>query len=135
MAKEKKIKLKGSSFWDKRKPINKKRKSKAVGSRDSHKKKPINKVVKTKQVVRKDNTRPYSNSTKAPSHGRYLPDIIEKRYLFMIVVIIVVFMAIGGRLFQLQVLEVDDYSEKLVAATEKIVEGESSPRGRIYDRN
>lgn len=137
MAKAKKIKLKGSSFWDKRKPINKKRRVK-VSSNESHrfsKKKPINKVTKSKQVVRRNNTRPYSNSSKSSSNNRYLPDIIEKRYIFMIVIIVVVFLSIGLRLFQLQVLENDQYSEKLVAATEKIVEGESSPRGRIYDRN
>lgn len=138
MAKEKKIKLKGSSFFDKRKPINKKRKkSRVVLSKDQSfsKKRPINKVSKSKQVVRKDNTRPYSNRSKAPSEGRYLPDIIEKRYLMMIIFIILIFVGIGARLFQLQVLENEKYSEKLVAATEKIVEGESSPRGRIYDRN
>ena len=32
-------------------------------------------------------------------------------------------------------MSVDDYQEKLVAATEKIVLGDSTPRGRIYDRN
>lgn len=136
MAKEKKIKLKGSSFWDKRKPINKKRKVK-VATKDSSavKRKPLNKSHKSKQVVRKDNTRPYSNSTRTPSSSRYLPDIIERRYLFIIVVIVLVFLVIGGRLFQLQVLQNEEYAEDLVAATVKIVEGESSPRGRIYDRN
>ena len=137
MAKEKKIKLKGSSFWDRRKPINKKRKVKVarIASNGISKKGPINKVLKSKQVVRKDNTRSYSNHSKTSSVNRYLPDVIEKRYVFIIVVIILVFMGIGARLFQLQVLEMDTYSEKLVSATEKIVEGESSPRGRIYDRN
>ena len=137
MAKEKKIKLKGSSFWDKRKPINKKRKVK-VASKNSgsfSKKRPINKVTKSKAVIRKDNTRPYSNSSKTSSSSRYLPDIIEKRYIFMMTVIVLVFLVIGVRLFQLQVLQNEEYSEKLVAATEKVVEGESSPRGRIYDRN
>ena len=45
------------------------------------------------------------------------------------------FLTISARLFQLQVLNSKTYSEKLVAATEKIVDGESTPRGRIYDRN
>ena len=138
MAREKKIKLKGSSFWDKRKPINKKGKRPRVDLHKENrfnKKAPINKITKSKQVVRKDNTRPYSNHPKTSSNGRYLPDIIEKRYLFITVLIVLLFFTIGGRLFQLQVLENEAYSEKLVAATEKIVEGESSPRGRIYDRN
>lgn len=134
----KKIKLKGSSFFDKNKPINKVRKTKVTSSKEntfSHKK-PLNKVAKVKQVVKKNNLRPYSNTSKANSSSeRYLPDIIEKRYLFLLVVTAVVFSVITVRLFQLQVLNADDYSEKLVAATEKIVEGESTPRGRIYDRN
>ena len=138
MAKEKKIKLKGSSFWDKRKPINKKRKRQRSVSRQENnfaKKGPINKISKSRQVVRKENSRPYSNRSKTPSENRYLPDIIERRYLFLSIMIVLVFFIIGTRLFQLQVLDNDIYSEKLVAATEKIVEGESSPRGRIYDRN
>lgn len=77
----------------------------------------------------------YSNMPKATAGQKYLPDIIEKRYIFMIVVIVVVFSMISVRLFQLQVLETEEYNESLVAATEKYVLGESTPRGRIYDRN
>ena len=133
----KKIKLKGSSFWDRRKPINKKRKMKeAVRSIDSFsKRRPINRSNKSKNMVMQDNTRPYSNGIKNSAGNRYLPDIIERRYIFMIVVIILVFMGIGVRLFQLQVMMNEEYSADLVAATEKIVEGDSAPRGRIYDRN
>ena len=138
MFRNKKIKLKGSSFWDKRKPINKVSKKKNVSiykENSSSRRKPINRKVRSEQVVKKDNTRVYSNYSKTSSGNRYLPDIIEKRYIFMIVVIVLVFGVIGGRLFQLQVLKTEEYSEQLIAATEKIVEGESSPRGRIYDRN
>ncbi len=137
MAKKKKIKLKGSSFWDKNKPINKKRKDSSTSKKhDNHssKKRPLNKVTKVKQPVKKTTTR-YSNASKNSSNERYLPDIVEKRYIFLIFVIIVAFSVIMARLFQLQVLEVDSYNEKLVSATEIYVEGESSPRGRIYDRN
>lgn len=137
MGKQKKIKLKGSSFFDKRKPINKKRKhSSSVVSHDSFsKKRPLNHVSKGKQVVRKGYVRPYYNTSKSSSLDKYLPDIIEKRFLFLLVVVVMVFGLIGVRLFQLQVLEMEDYQEQLVSATEKIVSGESSPRGRIYDRN
>lgn len=138
VVKNKKIKLKGSSFFDKNKPINKKHKTQKVSTHRDHvlsKKRPINKVTKTKQVVKKNNVRPYSNTSKNASNGKYLPDIIEKRYVFLIFVMVVVFSLIGVRLFQLQVLETEQYHEKLIAATEKYVEGESTPRGRIYDRN
>ena len=85
--------------------------------------------------MKKENTRPYSNISRTTSSNRYLPDIIERRYIFVIVVIIFVFLVISGRLVQLQILMNDDYSKDLVFATQKVVEGESAPRGRIYDRN
>ena len=45
------------------------------------------------------------------------------------------FSIISFRLFKLQILDNDKYKEKLVSSTEKIIEGTSAPRGRIYDRN
>ena len=140
VVKRKKIKLRGSNFLDRNKPLNRKRKVRKTKNPDVDrllsKKRPLNKVVKTKKAVKKNNTRPYSNVARSStSSNRYLPDIIEKRYILVIVVIVVCFCIIGGRLFQLQVLETEEYSEQLVAATVKYVDGESSPRGRIYDRN
>ena len=137
MAKKKKIKLKGSSIFDKNKPLNKKRKltNRTVNTNSSlSKKRPLNKIVKTKKAIKKNNLRPYSNISKTPS-TRYLPDIIEKRYLLISIVIVLAFVIIGSRLFQLQVLKTEEYNEKLVSATVKYVEGDSAPRGRIYDRN
>ena len=135
----KKIKLKGSSFWDKRKPINKKRRGPkvVVKTNELNKRGPINKISKNKVVTKKNENRPYNNisKNKTPSRERYLPDIIDRRYILIIIVIILVFSGIVCRLFQLQVMEVDAYQEKLVAATEKYVYGDSTPRGRIYDRN
>ncbi len=137
MAKEKKIKLKGSSFFDKNKPLNKKRKKQGNIKKEESslsKRGPINKVTKAKTNVKKTTPR-YSNVPKNPSDNRYLPDIIERRYIAIIVFVVIVFSLVGGRLFQLQVLDNEKYEERLVAATERIVEGESTPRGRIYDRN
>lgn len=130
------IKLKGSSFWDRRKPINKKRRMRdAVRSIDSFsKRRPINKPTRIKNSISRDNTRTF-NSSRTLSGNRYLPDIIEKRYLFIIFIIVLLFTGIGVRLFQLQVMMNEEYSKDLVLATEKIVKGESAPRGRIYDRN
>ena len=130
------IKLKGSSFWDRRKPINKKRKMRdAVRSIDSFsKRRPVNKPTRIKNSISRDNTRTF-NSSRSLSGNRYLPDIIEKRYLFIIFIIVILFTGIGVRLFQLQVIMNEEYSKDLVHATEKIVKGESAPRGRIYDRN
>ena len=137
MAKNKKIKLKGSSFFDKRKPINKVRKksSKVVHESVLSRKRPINKISRKKDVSRKENVRPYSNISKNNTSSRYIPDIVEKRYIFVIIFIIFSFMGIIGKLVSLQVFEVDDYKDKLVTATVKVIEGDSTPRGRIYDRN
>lgn len=138
MTKKKKIKLKGSNFINKKKPLNKKTKKKPqteLKTNSISKRKPLNKIEKTKKTVKKNNSRPYSNISKTPSSNKYLPDIVEKRYLLITIVIVLLFCIIGLRLFQLQVLKNEEYEEKLVSATVKYVEGESSPRGRIYDRN
>ena len=138
MANKKKIRLKGSNLFNKNKPLNKKRKQNIKSNTNINsisKKKPLNKITKTKKNIKKNNVRPYSNIQKNPTSNRYLPDIIEKRYLFLIIIIILLFCIITVRIFQLQVLNNEEYNEKLVSATIKYVEGDSSPRGRIYDRN
>ena len=48
---------------------------------------------------------------------------------------VIFFIIIIARLFKLQVLDTNKYQETLAISTEKTVEGNSSPRGRIYDRN
>ena len=95
-------------------------------------KKYINKVSKTKVSKKKVKLKPLNKIEKP---GKYLQDIIEKRYLFISVFLVIFFIIIGAKLFTLQILSYDEYSEKLVSATEKTIEGSSSPRGRIYDRN
>ena len=64
-----------------------------------------------------------------------LDNIIEKRYLFISIVLIILFLIITIRLFKLQILDYDKYKDSLSVAVEKTVEGSSAPRGRIYDRN
>ena len=137
MKKQKKIKLKGSSFFDRNKPINKKRKSShSVVKEDAlSRKRPINKITKSRGNHHKENVRPYSNISKNNTNARYLPDIIEKRYIFIGVMVIVCFAIVMTKLVQISIFDTEMYSEKLVAATEKIIEGDSTPRGRIYDRN
>ena len=95
-------------------------------------KKHINKVSKTKISKKKVKLKPLNKIEKP---GKYLKDIIEKRYLFISIILIIFFIIIGIKLFNLQILSYDEYNSKLVSATEKTIEGSSSPRGRIYDRN
>ncbi len=66
---------------------------------------------------------------------RYLKNMIEKRYAFITIFLLILFSIIVVRLFQLQILNEEEYKEKLVIATETTVESTSAPRGRIYDRN
>ena len=68
-------------------------------------------------------------------NNKNLDDIIFKRYIFISIIIVLCFIGIGIRLFKLQVIEHEKYSDMLAVATEKTVEGTSAPRGRIYDRN
>ena len=79
------------------------------------------------------NFKPINKTNKISNKN--LTDIIDKRYIFISIFIIIFFLIIIGRLFQLQVMDYEKYAISLEEATEKIVEGTSSPRGRIYDRN
>ncbi len=134
MNKNKKIKLKGSSIFYKHKPLNKKQKpTKKEKVVSITKKGPINKTTKAKKNIKKTPIKPLNTPTK--QNSRYLPDIIEKRYIFLTVIIIIFFATIIGRLFQVQVLDNEKYNEDLIASTEIVIESTSAPRGRIYDRN
>ena len=93
----------------------------------------INRTTKTK--ISKKKVKVKSLNKKNKINNKNLNDIIEKRYLFISVVLVILFTIIGIKLFNLQILSYDEYNEKLVGATEKTIEGSSSPRGRIYDRN
>ena len=98
MVRRRKIKLKGSSFFDKRKPINKRRNS------SSYEKEGIlfiNKSSKAKNNSRKDNGRPYSNVSRNNTSSRYLPDIIDRRYIFVVILIFLCFFVIIGKLVKL----------------------------------
>lgn len=136
---EKKIKLKGSSFFDKKKPLNKRSKIKSSSffiPNIFFRMRPLNKSVsKNKNVFRKNSSKPLSNVTHKEVKQRYLPDIIDRRYIFILVVIIFAFGAIFWRLINLQIMNESKYKKELVKSTEKIIEGPSTPRGRIYDRN
>ena len=77
----------------------------------------VNQISKTKISKKKVKVKPINKIEKP---GKYLEDIIEKRYLFISIFLVIFFIIIGA---------------KLASATEKTIEGSSSPRGRIYDRN
>ncbi len=66
---------------------------------------------------------------------RFIEDIIEKRYNIIIGLIMILFIIIAFRLFNLQVISNNKYGELLALNSVNIVESSSAPRGRIYDRN
>lgn len=88
---------------------------------------------KVKRIEPKKNIRPINKKRK--NINKYLPEIMEKRFNIITVIIGILFTLIGARLFYLQVLKSDEYVEQLAYKSEKIVESSSAPRGRIYDRN
>ena len=64
-----------------------------------------------------------------------IEEIIEKRYKVLVIIIVLVITILFVKFFYLQVIQKDMYKEKLNTLTKRIVEGDTAPRGRIYDRN
>ena len=89
--------------------------------------------IKNNKLSVKKNTKPINRKKKASSN--YLKEIIEKRFTIITIVLVTLFVIIGGRLFYLQILNSNYYTEKLSYVSEKTIESTSAPRGRIYDRN
>lgn len=61
--------------------------------------------------------------------------VINKRYKILLVIVILCMIYLIFGLYRVQVLKNEYYSERLVELTQTVVEGDSTPRGRIYDRN
>ena len=129
------IKFKKSSTLFRGNTINRKKKTIKLKSSSSLLKshKPLNKKRKVKKVEKRNEFIAINNRRKISNKN--LHEIIERRYIFMVIVIIFLFGIIGIRLFRLQVLDSEIYKEKLIASTETIIESGTAPRGRIYDRN
>ena len=64
-----------------------------------------------------------------------IEELIEKRYKILVIIIMSVMSILLINLFNVQILKNKLYEEKLKELTVKVIEGESTPRGRIYDRN
>ena len=61
--------------------------------------------------------------------------IVEKRYKILIGFIIFLMALLIIKLFYMQIINKDKYIEKLDVLTQNVIEGPSTPRGKIYDRN
>lgn len=77
----------------------------------------------------------YKKIYNVASKKRNIKDIIEKRYIIMIIIICIVMIVLGLNLFFIQVIKHDFYVNKVEQLNRNIVFSNSTPRGRIYDRN
>ena len=64
-----------------------------------------------------------------------IEEIIEKRYKILVILIIIIMALLLVSLFYVQIIRNKHYNEKLKTLTVNIIQGDSAPRGRIYDRN
>ena len=68
-------------------------------------------------------------------HLKKINNVIEKRYNILITIIITVMSILAFSLYNVQVINNEYYVEKVKQLNLKIVDGNTAPRGRIYDRN
>lgn len=61
--------------------------------------------------------------------------IIQKRFLVFLVVLLVLFSILGIKLYSVMIFNNREYKSQLKELSYTKVEGTSAPRGRIYDRN
>lgn len=77
----------------------------------------------------------YKKIYNVTSKKRNIKDIIEKRYIIMIIIICIVMIVLGLNLFFIQVIKHDFYVNKVEQLNRNVIFSNSTPRGRIYDRN
>ena len=108
----------------------------SLGDLFTFRSKKINKTSKKKKKSKleiKKKTGPINKKHKC--NDKHLDEIMNRRFGLIIILLISIYLVIGCRLFNLQILKNSDYNDKLAMATEKTIESTSAPRGRIYDRN
>lgn len=66
---------------------------------------------------------------------RDIKEIIEKRYGILIGCVICMIIVLFLSLFYIQIMKNEFYQNRLISLTESTFTSESTPRGRIYDRN
>lgn len=62
-------------------------------------------------------------------------ELISRRYFCFIFIMVLIFFIIFLKLVNLQVGKNEEYKEKLLNASVTLIDGSSTPRGRMYDRN
>ena len=97
----------------------------------------MKKINKSKYKVKKKNPDKKSKKLNKVVERRKdkLNIIVERRYKIIIVLIAILMLGLVAKLVYMQVIKYDDYKIELKRLTKRIVDGPSTPRGRIYDRN
>ena len=97
--------------------------------------------------MKKQNIKPISNKKTNKYHRiqksyyykykkeKEINEVIEKRYNILIIIIALVISILFIYLFYIQIFKQSYYIEKVENLNGNIIEGSTSPRGRIYDRN
>jgi len=67
--------------------------------------------------------------------NKELKEIVEKRYNILIILIIAVMVLLIGNLFVIQIIKNDYFVNKVEMLSQNLIYSNSTPRGRIYDRN
>lgn len=67
--------------------------------------------------------------------NKELKEIVEKRYNILIILIIAIMCLLVGNLFVIQIVKNDYFNNKVEYLSQSLVYSNSTPRGRIYDRN
>lgn len=65
----------------------------------------------------------------------FIDEILQKRLLIILILIIIFFVVVFVKLYQVMIIDNHKYKTKLKELSYDTVEGASSPRGRILDRN
>ena len=66
---------------------------------------------------------------------RVIDEIEQRRVIYIFIVTLLLFFIVFVKLSKVMILDGDKYKKSLKEISYKKVEGESTPRGRIYDRN
>ena len=97
----------------------------------------MKKINKSKYKIKKKNTNTKSKKLNKVVDRRKdkIDALITRRYRIIIVLISLLMMGLIIKLVYMQVIKYDDYKIELKKLTKRIVDGPSTPRGKIYDRN
>lgn len=67
--------------------------------------------------------------------GKLLDEVEQNRLIVILIIVILLFIIVFVKFYQVMIIEQPKYKEKLQNLSYDTVEGSSTPRGRIYDRN